>query len=175
MTLNDQLHQRTQALSRELVELCRARGVTVATAESLTAGLCAASIADIPGASAVLRGGLVVYATDLKHQLAGVSSSLLERVGPVDPDVAKELAEGAAERCGADLGLGMTGVAGPDPQDGHAVGEVFVGVSFRGRTSATQVRCPGWEDLSDAVSVRETIRREAVNVALSEALAAIKS
>ena len=110
---------------RSLVE----RGETVAAAESLTGGLVAATLVDIPGVSAVFRGGLVVYATDLKHALAGVPEDLLKERGPVDPDVALALAAGARERCVADWGLATTGVAGPDPQDGKPVGLVFVAVA----------------------------------------------
>jgi nicotinamide-nucleotide amidase len=105
------------------------RGQTLAVAESLTGGLLAATIVDVPGASAVFRGGLVVYATDLKGSLAGVPVELLAARGPVDPDVALALARGARERCRADWGLATTGVAGPDPQDGHPVGEVYVGIA----------------------------------------------
>ena len=105
------------------------RGQTLAVAESLTGGLLAATIVDVPGASAVFRGGLVVYATDLKGSLAGVPGELLAARGPVDPDVALALARGARERCRADWGLATTGVAGPDPQDGHPVGEVYVGIA----------------------------------------------
>lgn len=112
----------------DLLARLRARGETVATAESLTGGLLAAMIVDVAGASRVFRGGLVVYATDLKATLAGVPAALLAERGPVDPDVAVALAAGARERCGADWGLGTTGVAGPDPQDGHPVGTVFVAV-----------------------------------------------
>jgi nicotinamide-nucleotide amidase len=104
----------------------KARGETLAVAESLTGGLLAATIVDVPGASAVFRGGLVVYATDLKGTLAGVPADLLAARGPVDPDVAVALARGARERCRADWGLATTGVAGPDPQDGHPVGRVYV-------------------------------------------------
>ena len=104
------------------------RRETVATAESLTGGLVAATIVEIPGVSSVYRGGLVVYATDLKHALAGVPEELLAERGPVDPDVALALAAGARRRCAADWGLATTGVAGPDPQDGKPVGMVFVAV-----------------------------------------------
>jgi nicotinamide-nucleotide amidase len=113
----------------DLVEALRARRQTLAVAESLTGGLLAATIVDVPGASRVFRGGLIVYATELKATLAGVPVDLLERRGPVDPDVAAQLARGARERCAADWGLSTTGVAGPDPQDGVAVGTVFVAVS----------------------------------------------
>jgi nicotinamide-nucleotide amidase len=105
------------------------RGETLATAESLTGGLIAATIVEIPGVSSVYRGGLVVYATDLKNRLAGVPQDLLDERGPVDPEVALALAAGARERCGADWGLATTGVAGPDPQDGKPVGLVYVSVA----------------------------------------------
>jgi nicotinamide-nucleotide amidase len=103
-----------------------ARHQTLAVAESLTGGLLAATIVDVPGASAVFRGGLVVYATDLKASLGGVPAHLLALRGPVDADVAAALAAGARQRCAADWGLATTGVAGPDPQDGQPVGTVFV-------------------------------------------------
>jgi nicotinamide-nucleotide amidase len=110
----------------DLVTALRERGQTLAVAESLTGGQLAATIVDVPGASRAFRGGLVVYATDLKASLGGVPAELLAERGPVDPDVAIALAEGARKRCQADWGLATTGVAGPDPQDGHPVGTVFV-------------------------------------------------
>lgn len=113
----------------DVVAALKACGETVATAESLTAGLVAAEITTVPGASAVLRGGLVVYATDLKASLAGVDAALLAEHGAVHPEVARQLAEGARARCGATWGLGLTGVAGPDPQDGVAAGTVHIGLS----------------------------------------------
>src|SRR5262249_59682847 len=103
------------------------RAQTLAVAESLTGGLLAASLVEVPGASRVLRGGLIVYATDLKTSLAGVPGDLLAERGPVDPDVAVALAVGARERCAATWGLGTTGVAGPEPQNGVPVGTVYVG------------------------------------------------
>ncbi|CCH34179.1 CinA family protein [Actinosynnema sp. NPDC047251] len=113
----------------EVVAGLKARGETVATAESLTAGLVAVEITTVPGSSAVLRGGLIVYATELKTSLAGVDAALLAAHGAVHPEVARQLAEGARERCGATWGLGLTGVAGPDPQDGVAPGTVHIGLS----------------------------------------------
>ncbi|MCW2609670.1 MAG: cina protein, partial [Cryptosporangiaceae bacterium] len=89
----------------------RRRGETLAVAESLTGGLLAATLVAVPGASTVFRGGLVVYATDLKVTLAGVPADLLAERGPVDGDVAAALAAGARDRCGADWGLATTGVA----------------------------------------------------------------
>jgi nicotinamide-nucleotide amidase len=110
----------------ELVGILKRRGETLAVAESLTGGRLAATLVDLPGVSAVFRGGLIVYATDLKASLAGVPEDLLARRGTVDPDVAAALARGARERCGADWGLGTTGVAGPDPQDGIPAGTAYV-------------------------------------------------
>ncbi|HJQ48828.1 MAG TPA: CinA family protein [Amycolatopsis sp.] len=108
------------------------RGETVATAESLTAGLVCAALTEVPGSSAVVRGGLIVYATELKAALAGVDEALLAEHGAVHPEVAAQLAEGARVRCGADWGLGLTGVAGPDPQDDVAPGTVHIGVAGPG-------------------------------------------
>ncbi|WP_189336812.1 CinA family protein [Actinoplanes ianthinogenes] len=113
------------------------RRQTLATAESLTGGLVAATIVEIPGVSAVYRGGLVVYATELKAVLAGVPEDLLARRGPVDREVAARLAEGARDRCQADWGLATTGVAGPEPQDDKPVGLVYVAVAG---PDGTQVR-----------------------------------
>jgi nicotinamide-nucleotide amidase len=113
----------------ELVAALKKRGETVATAESLTGGLVAALLTSVPGSSAVVRGGLVVYATPLKHELADVDEKLLAEHGAVHPDVAAQLADGARVVCGATWGIGLTGVAGPDPQDGIEPGVVHIGVS----------------------------------------------
>jgi nicotinamide-nucleotide amidase len=114
-----------QALVEQLIH----RSETLAVAESLTGGLLAATLVTVPGVSRVFRGGLLVYATDLKSTLAGVDAQLLAERGPVDADVAIELARGARERCQADWGLATTGVAGPGPQDGIAAGTVYVAVA----------------------------------------------
>jgi nicotinamide-nucleotide amidase len=113
----------------ELIDALKARGETVATAESLTGGLVAAVLTSVPGSSAVVRGGLVVYATPLKHDLADVDDELLDAEGPVHPEVAAQLADGARTVCGATWGVGLTGVAGPDPQHGIEPGVVYLGVS----------------------------------------------
>ncbi len=115
--------------ARAVHELLVARGETVAVAESLTGGLTSAELTATAGASASFRGGLVVYATDLKAALAEVPQELLERHGAVHPDVAAALAAGVRRRLGASWGLGLTGVAGPDPQDGQPVGTVHIGVA----------------------------------------------
>lgn len=141
-----------------------AAGLTVATAESLTGGLLAAALTSVPGSSAVFRGGLVVYATELKHSLAGVSSRLLADRGAVDPAVAAALAEGARIRCGADIGIGLTGVAGPDAQDGKPPGTWFVAlVSATGASSSRSATLPG---SAPGTADRRAVRADAVNAAL---------
>ncbi|MHA2789186.1 CinA family protein [Corynebacterium sp. S7] len=123
---------KAQLLFDELV----ARNFTISFCESLTAGRACATVADVPGASRVLRGGLVTYATDLKESLAGVSSAVLEAYGPVSPETAREMARGVRRVCGSTWGVSLTGVAGPDLQDGHPVGEVYIGISGPNWTAA---------------------------------------
>ncbi|WP_067448867.1 CinA family protein [Nocardia alba] len=145
----------------ELVTALNAAGQTVATAESLTAGLLAATVAGVPGASAVLRGGLIVYATDLKSRLARVDDDLLRTDGPVAASTAEQLAVGAREQCGADWGLGLTGVAGPDSQDGHPVGTVYLGLAGPCHSEVVRLKLRG---------DRWTIRLGAVHSAVRELL-----
>lgn len=116
-------------IAADLIYALSERGQTVAVAESLTGGLVCAALVEVPGASAAVRGAVVSYATDLKHRLLDVDAGLLARNGPVDPDVAAQMALGVRERLGADWGLATTGVAGPDPQDGVAPGRVYLAVA----------------------------------------------
>lgn len=128
----------------ELVQRCAHRGLTLATAESLTAGSLAARVADVPGASAVLLGGVVAYCNEVKESLLGVDPELLRRRGAVDPDVAAAMARGAAARIGADLGAATTGVAGPEPHQGKDVGTVYLGIACRGeQAERLGLRLPG--------------------------------
>lgn len=112
----------------EVVRLLAAGGSTLAVAESLTGGAVAAAIVDVPGASQVLRGSVVAYATDLKAELLGVPAELLTAHGAVHPDVAIAMAQGVRARLQAAWGLATTGVAGPAPQDGRPPGEYHVAV-----------------------------------------------
>jgi nicotinamide-nucleotide amidase len=129
--------------ARGLVADLTVRRQTVATAESLTAGLVAATIAGVPGASVVLCGGLVTYTEPTKIALAGVAAQLLADVGPVAAPTARALAVGARERCGATWGVGVTGVAGPEPHGGHPVGTVFVGLTGPGDTEVIELTLAG--------------------------------
>jgi nicotinamide-nucleotide amidase len=126
-----------------LVQVLAARGQTLAVAESLTGGALAAAVVDVPGASAVFRGGVVAYATELKHRLLGVDADLLARRGAVDPDVAVQMADGVRAQLGATWGLATTGVAGPDPQDGVPPGIVYVAVSGPEGSLAEGLRLAG--------------------------------
>ncbi|SDF64859.1 nicotinamide-nucleotide amidase [Blastococcus fimeti] len=138
------------------------RRETVAAAESLTAGLFCARLAEVPGASATLRGGVVVYATDLKTALAGVPADLLAAHGPVSPETAAALAEGVRERCAATWGVGLTGVAGPAPVDGHGPGRVYLGLSDGARTDVVRLDLPG-----DRAAVRTAAVEAAVDALLA--------
>ena len=114
----------------QLLAELRRRDVDLAVAESLTGGALSSSLVEVPGASAVYRGGVVSYATDLKHRLLGVDAELLAQEGPVHPVVAVQMARGVARQLGEagarTVGVATTGVAGPEPQGGAAVGTVFV-------------------------------------------------
>lgn len=123
-------------LAQQVIDICSQRGVTLACSESLTAGLVAATLAEVPGASVALRGGVVVYATELKHSLSQVPAEVLARYGPVSAVTARYMAEGVRGVCGSDIGLSCTGVAGPATQDGHPVGEVWIGVASEGASTA---------------------------------------
>jgi nicotinamide-nucleotide amidase len=109
-----------------LLNRLAADGETVAVAESLTGGLVCSTLVAVPGASRVVAGGIVAYQTDVKATVLGVSEALLAERGAVDPDVALAMARAVRSKFGATIGLSTTGVAGPDRQDGVAVGTVFV-------------------------------------------------
>lgn len=113
----------------QVVRLLRDSGATVATAESLTGGLVCATLVEVPGASDVLTGGVVAYATRLKSDLLGVDPEHLAERGTVDAGTAEQMARGARERLGATYGVSTTGVAGPDASEGRPPGTVYVGIA----------------------------------------------
>ncbi len=143
------------------------RQQTLATTESLTAGLLAATLAGVPGASAVLRGGLITYTEATKIALAGVDPAVLARVGPVAAPTAEAMALGARRRCETTWGVGLTGVAGPDPHGGHPVGTVFLGFAGPDGCDVEELRLHGgrWD-------IRVAAAREAI-VGLRARLAVI--
>ncbi|MQA87965.1 MAG: competence/damage-inducible protein A [Streptosporangiales bacterium] len=129
-----------EELDRVVHRLLAERGATVAVAESLTGGLLGAALTNMPGSSATFRGGVTAYASELKSASLGVPAELLADRGAVDPSVAVAMAAGARDRLGATYGLGVTGVAGPDPSEGHSAGTVHVGLA--GPSGQTLVHSP---------------------------------
>lgn len=158
-------------VAAHLVELLCERNQTVATCESLTAGLAAATIAGVPGASAVLRGGLVTYATDVKVHLAGVDPTTIETHGVISGYCALEMARGAQRRLDADWAVAFTGVAGPDRQDNHPVGEVWAAIVGPNDIEHYWQVTESSMDLEQAPRVlsgnREAIRRRTVELVLA--------
>ncbi|WP_454084800.1 CinA family protein [Georgenia sp. Marseille-Q6866] len=141
-----------------VVERLRRAGLTIATGESLTGGLVSAALIDVPGASRAVLGGVVTYATSLKAQVLGVEQAVLDDGGPVQAEVARQLALGAARLLGADCGIGTTGVAGPGPADGAAAGTVFVAASLAGTVRVRRLAVAG---------TRPLVRRAAVGAGIA--------
>lgn len=128
----------------EAVRLLRARGETVATAESLTGGLLCAALVDVPGASEVVLGGVVAYAPRLKAALLDVDPQHLAVHGTVHAGTAEQMARGTRRATGSSWGVATTGVAGPDPSEGKPVGTVHVGLAGPdGRPSSTALHLHG--------------------------------
>ncbi|GAA4321236.1 CinA family protein [Streptomyces venetus] len=150
----------------DVVRLLTVKGETLAVAESLTGGLVAAEITSVPGASKVFRGSVTAYATELKHELLGVDATLLSAHGAVDPQVAAQMAVGVRKALGTDWGIATTGVAGPEPQDGQAVGTVFVAVEGPFGTDSGSAGGGKVEALR-LNGDREEIRRESVRSVLA--------
>jgi nicotinamide-nucleotide amidase len=151
-------------LAAQVLEALVERGHRVAAAESLTGGLVAASLTAAPGSSQGFRGSVTAYATDLKRQVLGVDGDLLAERGAVDADVARQMARGVREVLGADWGVATTGVAGPEPQDGHPVGKVFTAVAGPGGEAvAAELALEG-----DRVAIREASVRGALTLLRDE-------
>jgi nicotinamide-nucleotide amidase len=133
---------------------------TLASAESLTGGMVGHLLTDVPGASASYVGGVISYATRLKTTLAGVDTTTLDELGPVAGQTAAEMAQGVARRCNADWGVATTGVAGPESQDDHPVGQVFVAVSHQADGAV-------WVEELSLKGERAAIRRQTAVAALA--------
>lgn len=158
-----------QSDAERLLERLADLGWTVGVAESLTGGLVISTLISVPGASAVVRGGIVAYATELKHSLLGVDTTLLESHGAVHPRVARQMAEGVRTRLGVgglpcDVGISTTGIAGPESPDGQPIGTVHVGVATPLGTRVSSLELRG---------TREEIRMEAMRRAVRTALEAL--
>lgn len=155
----------------QLIALLRERGLTIGVAESLTGGAVASALVSVPGASETLLGGIVAYATPVKHSLLGVNRKLLAEHGAVHPDVAAQMAQGvrlavAVDARPADVGIATTGIAGPDAADGQPVGTVFIAVAV-----GDGIRTLGFAFGGD----RAAIRAQATEAALTATLEALQA
>lgn len=146
-----------ELLAASCLELLRESGGTLATAESLTAGMICTTLAGVPGASDVLRGGLAAYATDVKTSVLGVDAELVSSYGVVSAECAEAMASRAVELFAATWGVSATGVAGPSEQEGKAVGTVFVAAAGPGVGRVRRLALSG---------DRQEIRRATVGAAL---------
>lgn len=143
------------SLEEVCLRLLKERGLTVGTAESCTGGLMAKLLTDLPGSSAVFRGGVVSYTDAVKRGLLGVPEDLLAQYGAVSPQVAQAMAQGARSALGCDLALAATGVAGPDPDDrGNPIGLVYLGLAWEGGCQVVPFR-------AGTQAERERVRRMA--------------
>ena len=123
-----------ECIEEAIFPLLKEKGLTFATAESCTGGEIAKRFTDIPGASSVFLGGAVVYTNEVKARLLGLEPQMIEEKGAVSREVALALAEQVRRLTGADIGIGVTGLAGPDGDGVHEVGTVFVSMAVEGKT-----------------------------------------
>ncbi len=153
-----------RSLPEEVVALLAERDASIATAESLTGGALCSALVSVPGASAVVRGGIVAYTAQMKARLLGVDPDLMREAGLVSEDVAVAMARGVRDATGAALGVATTGVAGPDSHDGAPPGRVYVAVSGpAGDVSSRR----------DLAGGRADVRAATVEVALTLVLASL--
>ncbi|SEE56239.1 nicotinamide-nucleotide amidase [Arthrobacter alpinus] len=147
----------TETSLAALVESAVAADLTVATAESLTGGMVAATLVQVPGSSGMFQGGIIAYQNTIKERLLGVSASLLETLGAVDPQVACAMALGACTAAGARVGISTTGVAGPEPHQGKDVGHVYIGVAFDGEAKSYEYHFAGDREMIRVQATQEAI------------------
>ncbi|WIY83641.1 CinA family protein [Propionimicrobium sp. PCR01-08-3] len=152
----------TPSTAARTIQLLLNRRCTIATCESLTGGGIGVALTSVAGASAVFRGGLITYASDLKSSLAGVDAGFIAEHGVINERTAKEMAIGAAWNCRADIGLSCTGVAGPDGEDGENPGTVWLGLALSAK----------WDDrvrsrLLRLTGSRAEVREQTIENALS--------
>lgn len=154
-----------EMMAAQLIDVCRKKNFTVATAESCTAGGVAARIASVPGASDVLRGGIVSYAESAKRELLGVSAEILEQHGAVSAECAKAMAAGARKALNCDYAVSVTGFAGPGGgTENDPVGTVYIAVSTPQGEKSRRMSFDG---------NRQTVMNLAVELAVVMLLAAV--
>lgn len=149
-------------ISAEVVRAFLDKGLTLGTAESLTGGMIAASVAGVSGASAVLMGGVVSYDARVKHELLGVEQAIIDTVGVVSEPCARQMAQGAKAALKVDVAVSATGIAGPTGGTPETpVGTVFIGVAWAGGVKVDECHFTG-----DRQSVREQSAAHALTMAL---------
>jgi nicotinamide-nucleotide amidase len=126
------------SLMEELMKILKEKKVTIAAAESLTGGMFQQGLTSFAGASSVVKGGVVCYTNEVKHQVLKVKKETIEKHGVVSKQCAKELAENVASLLSTDIGISFTGVAGPDELEGNAAGTVYIGFSIKGRETVVK-------------------------------------
>jgi len=145
-------------IEKELVAELKARGLKVSTAESCTGGLAAAMITSVPGASDVFESGVVTYSNGAKNTLLGVAAETLDEHGAVSAETAAAMARGArALLTGADIGVSVTGLAGPTGGEGKPVGLVYVGVASEKFSRVDELHLSGDRDAIRAMSARHAL------------------
>ena len=148
-----------ETLERLVIAALKARGLTLSTAESCTGGLAAKRLTDVPGASAVFLGGVVSYTNGVKERVLGVPHETLETHSAVSEPTARAMAEGVRRLTGSDLGLSVTGVAGPDKDDaGHEVGTVYIALSAPNETNVQLLQLSGDRTAIRAAAADEMFR-----------------
>ena len=151
-------------IAQEAVALLQARGLTVGTCESLTGGMICSTLVDVPGASKVVRGGLITYQTDTKTLLADVDAALIEAHGVVSGEVARAMAEGTRARLGVDIAVSATGMASPGDENDPPAGTVFVGVASEKGVRAIALQLTG-----NRQEIRQQTVEQAIQAIITEA------
>ena len=150
-------------LAYELIQKLSQRHLTISVAESLTGGLVAASLTQIPGASAVFKGGIIAYGDEIKQKVLKVDSALITKFTSISEPVAQSMATNVREIMNTDIGIATTGVAGPDKSDGFAPGIVFVAISI-----GDHKICQKLELVGDRTQIRDQSVNEIFKLTLSQ-------
>ncbi len=153
-------------LAKKVVDILKKKKLTLSCAESMTGGMFAKVITDIPGTSAVFDRGLVTYSNAAKTSELDVDPETIEAFGAISAETAREMVEGLRIYSGCSVCIAVTGNAGPDPAEGKAVGLYYVGLYFNGNTSVAEIR--------SSCRTRDSIRKDACNVMLGMIYESIK-
>lgn len=151
-------------IAQDAVALLQARGLTVGTCESLTGGMICSTLVDVPGASKVVRGGLITYQTDTKTLLADVDAALIADKGVVSGEVARAMAEGTRARLGVDIAVSATGMASPGDENDPPAGTVFVGLASEKGVRAIALQLTG-----NRQEIRQQTVEQAIQAIITEA------